>query len=166
MVHEVLEHAARYREAITEFDTGLPDARPEMLLANENLTIYAGGRDDLAAGRIDPRVRQVLAVLAGNHELTVVSLQTGHSKYVAGTTSVSHHWHGRGVDIAVLDGTAVNSGHAGARALVTWLAGLPDGVRPDEVGSPFSDLSGHPGFFTDGNHLGHVHIAWRAAPVR
>lgn len=79
---------------------------------------------------------------------------------------MSHHWHGRAVDISVIDGAAVGPGHATARALVTWLAGLPDGVRPDEVGSPFAGLTGPRGFFTDPDHHGHVHIGWRAAPIR
>lgn len=166
VVHAALEHAVRYREPLAELNADLGDATPAALLANENLTIYAGGRDDLAAGRIDPRIRQLLALLAADHELVVSSLQTGHSKYVAGTTSVSNHWHGRGVDISVIDGRAVGRDHAIARTLVTWLDSLPDAVRPDEVGGPFADLTARRGFFTDASHQGHLHIAWRAAPIR
>jgi hypothetical protein len=95
-----------------------------------------------------------------------VSLQTGHTEYVAGTTSVSNHWHAHAVGIAVIDGASVSSGHPTARTLVTWLNDLPDGVRPDEVGGPFADPTARHGFFSDVGHQGHLHIGWRAAPIR
>lgn len=136
------------------------------LLANPRLTVYPGGLDDIVDDRIDSRVLDLLAFLTQEHDITVVSLQTGHSKYVAGTTSVSNHYHGRAVDIAVIDGEAVSAASPKARALVTWLASLEGPQRPREVGSPFPDLSAQPGHFSDADHQGHLHIGWGAPDGR
>ncbi|HVM15932.1 MAG TPA: lytic murein transglycosylase [Egibacteraceae bacterium] len=159
-VHGVIGYAQRY--VVQAWDPTAPFAPVDRaaLLDNPRLTLYPGGRADIAAGRIDPRVLDLLALLTQQHEITVVSLQTGHSMNVAGTNRVSNHFLGRAVDIAAIDGERVSATSPRARALVTWLASLEGPQRPREVGSPFADMRSQPGHFTDAMHMGHVHIGW------
>ena len=136
-----------------------------MVLANPHLDIYAGGREDIAQGRIDARVLTVLQLASQRHTLRIVSLKTGHSRCIGGGNyvgcRVSHHWHGRAVDIATIDGRPVSSANPVARELALWLHELPPHLRPNEVGTPWQDLSPLPGFFSDQAHQGHVHLGWR-----
>ncbi|MBS3941992.1 MAG: lytic transglycosylase domain-containing protein [Actinobacteria bacterium] len=135
-----------------------------MVLANPHLEIYAAGRDDIAAGRVDARVLAVLQMLSEHHTLTISSLKTGHSRCVGGGNypgcRVSHHWHGRGVDIAAVDGRAISASHVDARALAVSFASLPPELRPAEVGTPWRQLTGFTGFFSDRDHLTHLHLGW------
>jgi hypothetical protein len=135
-----------------------------MVLANPRLDIYPAGRDDIAAGRIDARVLTVLHVLSQQHTLTVVSLKTGHSRCIGGGDHtgcrVSHHWHGRAVDVAAIDGRPVDSSNTTARAVAQRLHELPHRLRPSEVGTAWADLSRLPGYFSDEAHRGHLHLGW------
>ncbi|HEY8340132.1 MAG TPA: hypothetical protein VIK95_09700, partial [Egibacteraceae bacterium] len=132
------------------------------LAHHPNLDATPAGRADIALGRVDPRVLDLLATLTADHRVTVSALRTGHSRFVAGTTTESHHYHGRAVDIAAIDGQPVSAASPKARALVDWLAAQSGARRPAEVGSPFAGYSRLPGFFTDGMHRGHIHVGWRA----
>lgn len=163
-VDRVLFHAARYGAPGIE---GSPPS-PELIsvvLANPRLKIYEAGRQDIAAGRIDARVLTVLQLASAQHALVVSSLKTGHSRCVGGGDhegcTVSHHWHGRAVDISTVDRQAVSNRNLAARHLASWLAGLPPPLRPDEVGSPWTDLVG-PGYFSDAAHADHLHSGWRS----
>ena len=50
------------------------------MLAAENVLIYGGGRDDIAAGRIDVRILVVISYLEERHgSVTVSSLFSGHA---------------------------------------------------------------------------------------
>ena len=40
------------------------------------------------------------------------------------------------------------------------LASLPAPLRPDELGSPFADLSTLPGLFSDDDHQDHLHLGY------
>lgn len=150
----VLEHAARYAAAAV---TANPDAAA--LMANPRVTLTTRVRDDLQAGIVDPRVVAVLSALAERHTIAVSVLRSGHTKYVAGTTSVSNHWCGQAADVWLVDGQRVSPGHASARAAAQWLGGLSGPLRPTEVGTPWGDLVGG-GFFSDRNHQGHLHIGY------
>ncbi|HVL98612.1 MAG TPA: lytic transglycosylase domain-containing protein [Egibacteraceae bacterium] len=164
-VERVLNIARRYVDGAWDPQAPLLPLDVDALLLNPRLKVYPGGRADIAAGRIDGRVLHLLALLTRQHEITVVSLQTGHSKHVAGTNRVSNHYLGRAVDIAAIDGERVSVSSARARALVTWLASLDGPRRPREVGSPFADFRPQAGHFNDAMHMGHVHIGWGAVPL-
>ncbi len=160
-VDEVLAWAGRYAAAPPLLvDAG--DAAA--LLAHPNVSIYSGGRDDLAAGSVDARVVAVLLALARDHTLSVTSLITGHSRCaVTGQAHgpgcvVSNHYLGRGADIAVLDGTPISARHPGVVAVMDQLAALPAPYRPDEIGGPVD--TGAPGVFTNTYHADHIHIGW------
>ena len=137
---------------------GPPGPETLALLSNPNVVLSAIGRADLAAGRIDPRIVVVLARLAAAHRITVGPLSTDHSKFTVGG-SVSPHFHGRGVDIAAVDGQPVTAANAAALALTLGLAAVDPAVRPDEIGSPW--VISAPGYFTDSEHQTKVHIAFR-----
>ncbi len=113
---------------------------------------------DLADPRLDPRVRQVLAVLAGRWRLRVSCLHAGHSWYVAGTRRVSNHAVWRAVDLDQVNGVPVSAHNQAARALAGFLGHLQGPLRPEEIGSPF--LAGPRPFFTDDGHQGHIHIGY------
>lgn len=136
-----------------------------LVLSNPRLDIYPEGRQDIAAGRIDARILTVLQLASERHTISVSSLKTGHSRCVGGGDrngcTVSHHWHGRGADISMVDGRLVTAGNRNARALALWLAELPAPLRPDEVGTPWAELSHLPGFFSDPAHADHLHLGTR-----
>lgn len=103
----------------------------------------------LAVG-LDARVLQVLQLASQTYTLRISSLQTGHSRCIAGTAGdecrVSHHWHGRAVDISAVNGIPVRSDNAAAMALAQWIGGLPPKLLPSEIGSPWRrpEASGDP----------------------
>lgn len=159
---EVLAWAERYAAAPPLHVDASGDAAA--LLAHPNVTIYSGGRDDLAAGRVDARVTAVLLALARDHTISVTSLISGHPRCaVTGQAhgpgcAISNHYLGRGADIAVLDGSAVSARHPGVVVAMDQLAALPHPYRPDEIGGPID--TGAPGVFTNSYHADHIHIGW------
>lgn len=135
-----------------------------MVLTNPRLDIYKAGRADIAAARIDARVLTVLQLATETYTLPISSMQTGHSRCVAGTAGdacrVSHHWHGRAVDISAVNGVPVSSDNIDARALAVWLGHLADRLAAAEVGSPWPGLEPARMHFSDSMHTGHVHVGW------
>ena len=163
-VEDVLAQAAGYAGAAV----GVQPADPTLIavvLANSRLDIYEAGREDIAAGRIDARVLQVLQLASQTHTLRISSLQTGHSRCVAATAGsgcrVSHHWHGRAVDISAVSERPVRRENAAARELAEWLGRLPPELRPSEVGSPWRGLTPSGIHFADSAHADHLHAGWR-----
>jgi hypothetical protein len=160
-VEDVLAWAARYAAASPLV---VDQADAAALLDHPNVTIYADGRADLSAGRVDGRVVAVLLALARDHTITVTSLVTGHPRCaVTGQAhrpgcTVSNHYLGRGADIAVLDGVAISAGHPSVVDVMDQLAALPEPFRPDEIGGPID--TGQPGVFTNTFHADHIHVGW------
>ena len=149
------------------FPDGLPDTvgaipgrtDPKVLLANPRLELTPNARADLAAGVVDPRLVALLDQLLRRHRLAVSVFKTGHSIHVRGTNVVSKHTLGRAADIWKVDGGLVRAGHPPSLALTAWLARLPPGQRPSEVGSPFPQFEQVPGHFSNADHQDHVHVA-------
>ncbi|MGH9168114.1 MAG: Rv3654c family TadE-like protein [Acidimicrobiia bacterium] len=139
--------------------TRLLAAGVEDLLSDPRLVLSGPARADLGAGRVDPRLTFLLAAVLERHSLVVGVIATGHAKFVRGTERVSNHYHGRAMDITAVDGEPVRGSSGAARRLVDWLAGMEGPLRPDEVGSPFPGLGGT-GFFSDGDHLRHIHVGF------
>jgi hypothetical protein len=138
---------------------GLPaSASAGALAANPRITLTTQARRDLARGLVDARLVRILAGAAYRHRLGISVFVTGHTKYVAGTNRVSRHYLGRAVDVWQVDGRPVTASNQAAAELVAWLARLPVGQRPTEVGSPFTRFEARPGFFTDPAHRDRVHI--------
>jgi hypothetical protein len=132
-----------------------------MVLSHPRIHLGSLAVGDIAEGRVDPRVLQVLLFLAERHDLgSVGPLITGHSYFVAGTTSPSNHAFGRAVDISVIDGLAVSIYNAAARDAMAMVLSLRPPLLPDELGGPW--LLSHPSsvaVFTR-DHGDHLHIGW------
>jgi hypothetical protein len=125
------------------------------LLDNPRLTLPARALADLKGGLVDQRLVAALARLTESHEIGLSVIKTGHSKFTS-SGSVSNHFHGRGIDISMVDGVPVRPGSTAARDLVEKLLALPKPIRPTEVLSPFE----MPGSSTDSAHQDHIHIAF------
>ena len=105
----------------------------------------------------------MLDKLTEKHKIELSVIKTGHAQFTTGG-SVSNHFEGRGLDIARVDGQIVNAGSTAARELASEIAELQGDLRPTEVGTPFP--IGASGFFTDGDHQDHIHVAFDGAAAR
>ncbi|HZP89851.1 MAG TPA: hypothetical protein VFC04_02515 [Actinomycetota bacterium] len=132
-----------------------------MVLSNPRIHLGSLAVGDVAEGRVDPRVLQVLLLLAERHSLgSVGPLISGHSYFVAGTTTPSNHAFGRAVDVSVIDGRAVSIFNPAARDAMQMVLSFPPPLLPDELGGPW--LLPHPSavaVFTR-DHGDHLHIGW------
>jgi Transglycosylase SLT domain len=157
-VEMVVAKAAAY--AALAASVASPDAAA--LLANPNVAMSGAVRADLQAGIIDGRVVAILNDLASRHTLSIVVFKTGHSPFIAGTTTYSNHFFGRAVDISKVDGQAVTPSNAAARAAVLEVLSIPTDspLYPSETGHPWADLADLPGSFTNAAHQDHIHIGW------
>ena len=70
----------------------------------------------------------------------------------------SNHFFGRGLDIGTVDGELVRPGSPAAREVAAALAGLDAGIRRPR--SARRSRSAPPGYFTDGDHQDHIHVAF------
>jgi hypothetical protein len=132
----------------------------DRVLRSPRLDIYAGGREDIAAGRVDVRVLAVLLYLAERyHSVTVSCLITGHS-YFTSSGNPSLHAFGRAVDISAVNGVPI-TGHQNPGGLTEHVLRrvltLPDELQPSELISLF-DLGGPS--FALADHYDHVHIGF------
>jgi hypothetical protein len=132
----------------------------ERVLASRRLRIYAGGRADVAAGRVDVRVLTLLLYLARSYRsVTVSCLVSGHS-FLTTAGRPSLHAFGRAVDISGLNGTPIlghqEPGGIAERALRRILL-LPRELQPSELISLF-DLGGPS--FAAADHADHIHVGF------
>ena len=155
----VLSRAAAYGTA----GLGTAAADVASLVDHPGFSASAGAKADLLAGEVDPRVLAALAAAVAEHSIEVSVIETGHSQFVRGTDRVSNHYHGRAVDIASVDGQAVSTSNQGALRLALALLTADASLRPDELGSPWPELSRFPGAFADADHVDHLHLGWRSA---
>jgi hypothetical protein len=143
--------------------TGLEQAKSRLvrrLLADDRIAIYAGGRDDLAAGRIDVRIVVLLSYLAERHgSVTVSSLFSGHRRF-ARAHVVSAHMYGHAVDIAAVSGRPIagNQQPGGlTEATVRSILLLPAELQPQQVISLLG--LGGPSFPL-ADHGDHIHVGF------
>jgi cell wall-associated NlpC family hydrolase/murein DD-endopeptidase MepM/ murein hydrolase activator NlpD len=141
--------------------TTTPSAELQALLDNPKLELPEGARSDLASGQVDPRMVSLLAALTKEHKVSLSVIKTGHDQFTSGG-SVSNHFLGRGIDIASVDGEIVRPNSIASRELAEAIAELPESIRPTEVGTPWSINA--EGFFTDGAHQDHLHVAFDGEP--
>ncbi|MGE5691808.1 MAG: hypothetical protein ACM33B_14740 [Pseudomonadota bacterium] len=136
------------------------DALAEKVLNDERVQLYAGGRDDVQAGRIDVRVLALVEYLAESYgQVTVSSLMSGHRLY-ARPGVVSMHMYGEAVDVAALGGTPI-AGHQEPGGLteraVRDILLLPAEMRPRQVISLLG--LGGPSFPL-ADHADHIHVGF------
>jgi hypothetical protein len=132
----------------------------DRVLHDSRLQIYPGGRNDVAAGRVDVRVLALLLYLAETyHQVTVSCLVSGHRLY-ARPGVISAHIYGRAVDIAALGGMSIY-GHQRPGGIteqaVRSILMLPGGMLPAQVISLLG--LGGPSFPL-ANHYHHIHVGY------
>jgi hypothetical protein len=137
------------------------EALQQRVLADKGLSIYACGREDVAAGRIDRRILAVLEYLRSKgFELTITALECGHG-YLTTSGNVSEHSTGDAVDIADINGVPV-TGHQGPGTptdeLIHDVLALQGTMHPHQVIS-LEDLPGETSFALP-DHYDHVHIGY------
>jgi hypothetical protein len=130
------------------------------LLAEPQISIYEGGRQDIVKGRVDVRVLAVIGYLHEAYGQVAVScLISGHRLY-ARPGHISAHIYGRAVDIAALGGESIlgNSAPGGmTEHAVRDLLLLPPEVMPQQIISLLG--LGGPSFPL-ANHADHIHVGF------
>jgi hypothetical protein len=131
------------------------------VLSDPRITIYPGGRQDIATGQIDRRVLVVLAYLAESGlKPTVSCLKAGHSEMTS-SGNVSEHWSGNAVDISAINGVPI-IGHQGAgdvaEQAVKRLMQLQGTVQPHQIIS-LLDFGRNTMAMPD--HANHIHVGFR-----
>jgi len=101
----------------------------------------------LASGGADPRVVSLLGSVLSHHQVGVASV-----------VSASSPVHVQTLEIVSVDGQPVGPDNFAARDLVTEIAAMSPGVRPDEIGTPWPIQS--PGFFSDQSSQASLHLAF------
>jgi len=132
----------------------------DRVLGDQRIDIYAGGRSDVASGRVDVRVLALIRYLAEAHgQVTVSCLITGHGLY-ARPGVISAHIYGEAVDISALGGVSIygnqQPGGVTERAVRNILL-LPVELRPKQVISLLG--LGGPSFAL-ANHYDHIHVGY------
>jgi murein DD-endopeptidase MepM/ murein hydrolase activator NlpD len=138
------------------------DALTRRVLANPGIELYACGRDDVRAGRIDRRVLATLEFLAASGLApTVSSLRCGHG-YLTASGNVSEHSTGSAVDISAINGTPI-AGHQGAGSVtdvtIRSLLTLQGPMKPHQIISLMS-FAGADNTFAMGDHADHIHVGF------
>jgi hypothetical protein len=156
---------SRYNRAVglSALVTGLQAAKPSLqrkVLGDRRVSIYPGGRLDIAMGRTDVRVLVLVEYLAEAHgQVTVSSLTNGHRVY-SRPGVVSAHTYGLAVDIAALEGASIagNQDPNGVteRAVRNILL-LPAELQPRQVISLLG-LGGSS--FPMADHWDHIHVGY------
>ncbi len=108
------------------------------VLSDPGITIYACGRQDIAAGRIDRRVLAVLAFLSRSGlKPSVSALRCGQSQYTASGSPTAEHL-GDAVDLTAINGLTI-AGHQGAGTItdltIRTLLTLPGEFVPQAITS-------------------------------
>jgi hypothetical protein len=132
----------------------------DRVLHDPRISIYGGGRSDIAAHKVDVRVLATVLYLAETfHQVTVSCLISGHRLY-ARPGVISAHIYGRAVDIAGLGGVSIY-GHQQPGGVteqaVRSLLMLPGGMLPTQIISLLG--LGGPSFPL-ANHYDHIHIGF------
>jgi hypothetical protein len=130
------------------------------ILADPNVSIYQGGRNDIVANKIDVRVLAMIAYLRESFgSVTVSCLLSGHRLY-ARPGVVSAHIYGRAADISAVGGVPIQ-GHQQPGGItertVREILLLPQEVMPRQVISLLG--LGGPSFPL-ADHYNHIHIGY------
>jgi hypothetical protein len=142
---------------------GLEKDKPllaKRLLADDHIEIYAGGRSDVEAGRVNVRILVLLRYLRFAYGTVSVScLVSGHSLF-ARPGVVSAHIFGLAVDISALGDVPI-LGHQQRRGVteraIEKLLLLPAELRPVQIISLLG--LGGPSFPL-ANHYDHIHVGY------
>jgi hypothetical protein len=138
------------------------DELERVVLADPRIQIYACGRGDIEAGRIDRRVLAVVEFLAASgFGPTVTSLECGHT-LMSESGIESEHATGDAVDIAQVDGTPI-LGHQGPGSItdrtIRLLLTLHGEMAPHQIIS-LETIPGASNVLALSSHYDHIHIGF------
>ena len=143
------------------------EALQKRVLADEGLSIYQCGREDIATGFTDRRILAMLEYLrTKGYDLTITSLTCGHG-YLTASGNVSEHSTGDAVDIAAINGVPVTGNQGPGTAagnLIREVLRLQGTMHPHQVIS-LEDLPG-PTSIAMADHHDHVHVGYSAVEGR
>ena len=130
------------------------------VLADPNISIYQGGRNDIVSNKVDVRVLAMIAYLRESFgSVTVSCLISGHRLY-ARPGVISAHIYGRAVDISAVGGVTIQGhqqpGGITERAVRAILL-LPEEMMPRQVISLLG--LGGPSFPL-ADHYNHIHVGY------
>jgi hypothetical protein len=130
------------------------------VLADPNISIYQGGRNDIGSNKIDVRVLAMIAYLRESFgSVTVSCLLSGHRLY-ARPGVISAHIYGRAVDISAVGDVPIQ-GHQQPGGItertVRAILLLPDEMMPRQVISLLG--LGGPSFPL-ADHYNHIHVGY------
>ena len=162
-VNRVIDLAIRYGS--TGLEATSSSATIGDVLANPRITLTGNARADIASGTVDRRLIALLAAAATRHRIEVNVIRTGHDKFVRGTDRVSDHFYARAVDITAVDGAPVTATSRAAFDLAVEILTSSPSLRPDQLGSPWLELTSFAGVFSDDDHTDHLHLGWRDPSV-
>ena len=119
--------------------------------------------NDLVSGQVDPRVVDLLTWIASRRQVTITSMRTDHSTYVAGSSRVSAHSLGRALDIGAVNGQICTGGPDGEcgrlyEEIVNQLRGTQ--YQPSQVIYGYDRWLSEGWNFEMGNHHDHIHIGY------
>jgi hypothetical protein len=139
------------------------DQLERRVLQNPRIDVYACGRRDIRAGKIDRRVLATLEFLAASGlKPTVTSLQCGHG-FLTASGNVSHHSSGNAVDIAKVNGIPI-LGHQGEGSITDItnrrLLTLQGTMKPAQVIS-LMKYEGASNTLAMSDHHDHIHIGFQ-----
>ena len=154
-----LYRAVGLKALVKGFDWAKPSLS-KRILSDRRISIYAGGRADIQAGRVNIRVLALIAYLAEAHgQVTVSCLISGHRLY-ARPGVISAHIYGLAADISVLGNTSI-FGHQQPGSVteqgVRNVLLLPAEMQPRQVISLLG--LGGPSFPL-ANHDDHIHVGY------
>jgi len=131
------------------------------VLADPDIDIYAGGRDDIQSGQIDRRVLASLAYLSGSGLRPTVSSLRGNHGMLTASGNISEHSSGNAVDISAINGTPI-IGHQDRGGVteqaVRRLMRLQGTTVPHQIIS-LLDLGQNT--FAMADHADHIHVGFR-----
>jgi hypothetical protein len=154
-----LYHAVGLKALVRGFEWAKPSLS-KRILNDSRISIYAGGRADIQAGRVNVRILALIGYLAEAHgQVTVSCLISGHRLY-ARPGVVSAHIYGLAADISALDGSSIfghqQPGSVTEKAVRNILL-LPAEMQPRQVISLIG--MGGPSFPL-ANHDDHIHVGY------
>ena len=129
---------------------GAPVAGVSGVLDAPGFSASAGVRAWLSGGGVDPRVVGLLESVLAHHSIGLANVEV-----------LAAPVHVQALDIVSVDGQPVGPANFAARDLVTEIAALGPGLRPDEIGTPWPIQS--PGFFSDASSAASLHLAFEAS---
>jgi cell wall-associated NlpC family hydrolase len=117
------------------------------LLGSSNLVVSSGVRSWLEGGGVDPRAVSVLDQVLVHYQVGLGSVEVASDPVPV-----------QELVITSVDGQAVGPDNFAARDLVTEIAAMDPGVRPDVIGTPWPIQS--QGFFSDGSSVSSLRLGF------